>query len=189
MAVVLFCLAVCFILAESADISCVHPDSERSPQSCFLEGDGGCAAQAACGSSWVHISTFPHGAFNENSNKALLTLSILTVFLSRLMRKINWSYWFSQKNHFHHPLPSVHSPITNVLATYDAELPQWIPYFRDHRMSQICSAFMKAPQWPSWPRLTWPSCPDCAIGSWAQSDYLLSTSLSSLTLAGGWLLC
>lgn len=41
--------------------------------------------------------TFPHGAFNENSNKALLTLSILTVFLSRLMRKINWSYWFSQR--------------------------------------------------------------------------------------------
>lgn len=61
--------------------------------------------------------TFPHGTFNENSNKALLTLSILTVFLSRLMRKINWSYWFCQKTHFHHPPPSVHIPITNVLAT------------------------------------------------------------------------
>lgn len=57
MAVVLFCLARCFILAERADISCVHPDSERSSQSCFLQGDGVCAAQAACGSSWIHIST------------------------------------------------------------------------------------------------------------------------------------
>lgn len=57
MAVVLFCLAVCFILVEGADISCSHPDSEGSSQSCFLEVDGGVLHR-------LHVAaagyTFPH---------------------------------------------------------------------------------------------------------------------------------
>lgn len=38
-------------------------------------------------------------------------------------------------------------------------------------MSQICSTFMEAPQWLSWPQLTWPACLDCTKDSWAQKDY------------------
>lgn len=175
MDVVLFCLAVCFHFSwPHSYILCTSWFREVF-SFMLLRGDWARDAQAAAG------YTFPHWASNENSNNnnALLTLNILIVFLSRLMGKINCSYWFSHKNRFHQPPPpSVHSPITNVLAAYDADLPQWVPYFCNHQVSEICSAFM-APQWLGWPRLTWPTRPDCAMGSWAQSDYLLASSLSS----------
>lgn len=82
-----------------------------------LRGDSTCASQAAAG------NTFPHGDSNESSNNnTFLMLNFLIIFLSRLMEKINCFNYFSHKNHFHQLPPIVHSPITNVLATYDAEL-------------------------------------------------------------------
>lgn len=79
----------------------------------------------------------------------------------------------------------VHSPITDVLATYDPEIPSWIPYFCNHQMSCMRSAFTKTPWWLGWPQLTNSS--RLCNGLRAIICWLFPSP--PLTLAGGWLLC